>query len=224
MSSRSKIYNKQVLALWNTCLAVFSIAGFCATMPTVLFSSHAGLLVTSLDRSLCTHPSWYGHGISGFFVCCFIASKIFELIDTLFLVLGKRPVIFLHWYHHITVLLFCWHAYSKAISTGVYFACINYGVHSIMYSYYALTQLGFKDSLRPIAPYITIVQMSQMIFGLMVILGNLYFSHMTDVDCHHDTGNAVCGLVMYLSYFVLFLQLYLNRFGGKSKKAKKKSA
>jgi elongation of very long chain fatty acids protein 6 len=87
----------------------------------------------------------------------FIFSKIPELMDTVFLVLQKKPVrstrtpphtavhhdaqltahlapqvIFLHWFHHVTVLLYCWHAYVAGTAPGLWFACINYCVHSIM--------------------------------------------------------------------------------------------
>ena len=37
----------------------------------------------------------------------FMLSKFPELVDTVLLVLRGRPVPFLHWYHHITVLLYC---------------------------------------------------------------------------------------------------------------------
>ena len=36
-------------------------------------------------------------------------------------------------YHHITVLLFCWHSYATESSTGLYFVAMNYSVHAIMY-------------------------------------------------------------------------------------------
>lgn len=57
-------------------------------------------------------------------------------VDTVFLVLRKREVIFLHWFHHVTVLLYCWHAYHHSVAAGLWFATMNYSVHSIMYLYY----------------------------------------------------------------------------------------
>lgn len=35
----------------------------------------------------------------------FVISKLVELGDTVFLWLDKKPVKFLHWFHHATVLL-----------------------------------------------------------------------------------------------------------------------
>ncbi|KAL3902640.1 MAG: hypothetical protein SGPRY_011983, partial [Prymnesium sp.] len=60
-------------------------------------------------------------------------TQLAELLDTFFLLLRKSPVILLHWYHHVTVLLFCWHAYSVRIGSGLWFAAMNYSVHSLMY-------------------------------------------------------------------------------------------
>lgn len=76
---------------------------------------------------------------AGFWVCLFIFSKYLELIDTVFLVMRKRKVRFLHWYHHFSVLLYCWHAYTWEMPTGLYFAAMNYTVHAVMYFYYFLS-------------------------------------------------------------------------------------
>ena len=38
----------------------------------------------------------------------------------------------LHSYHHITVLLYCWHSYASRISSGLWFGTMNYFVHSLM--------------------------------------------------------------------------------------------
>ena len=64
----------------------------------------------------------YGQGWVGLWTAAFIYSKLFELFDTLWLLAKKRPVIFLHWYHHLTVLLYCWHSYAARLSSGLWFA------------------------------------------------------------------------------------------------------
>ena len=99
----------------------------------------------------------------------FIYSKFFELIDTVFLVLHKRPVIFLHWFHHITVLMYCWHSFATEQATGLWFAGMNYSVHSIMYTYYFLMLFkSIRGTVRTVARIITTVQISQMVGGMAV--------------------------------------------------------
>ena len=46
--------------------------------------------------------------VSGFWATMFVLSKVPELGDTIFIVLRKQPLIFLHWYHHATVLVYSW--------------------------------------------------------------------------------------------------------------------
>lgn len=53
--------------------------------------------------------------------------KVPELVDTVFIVLRKRPLIFLHWYHHVTVLLFCWSSFATESGSG---NCISWTVTS----------------------------------------------------------------------------------------------
>lgn len=48
----------------------------------------------------------------------FCFSKLPELVDTVFIVLRKQPLIFLHWYHHASVLIYCWFSYQDYSSTG----------------------------------------------------------------------------------------------------------
>ena len=65
-------------------------------------------------------------------VALFIYSKFFELIDTVLLLLASRSVILLHWWHHLTVLLYCWHAYSTRPGTGLWYAAMNHGAPTLL--------------------------------------------------------------------------------------------
>jgi elongation of very long chain fatty acids protein 6 len=80
--------------------------------------------------------------VSGFWTLAFVLSKVPELGDTVFIVLRKQPLIFLHWYHHVTVLIYSWYSYSEYTAAARWFVVMNYIVHSVMYSYYAFKALG----------------------------------------------------------------------------------
>ena len=41
-------------------------------------------------------------------------------------------------YHHLTVLVYCFYCFSQFTSCARWFMVMNYFVHSVMYSYYAL--------------------------------------------------------------------------------------
>jgi len=78
-------------------------------------AAFAPKLALSLSRA-----KRYLVGPTGLWVGLFIFSKFPELLDTAFLVLQKKRVIFLHWFHHTTVLLYCWHAYHNRIGPGIW--------------------------------------------------------------------------------------------------------
>ena len=56
--------------------------------------------------------------VSGLWVILMTLSKLVELGDTIFIVLRKQPLVFLHWYHHISTLIYCWNSYSEQTANG----------------------------------------------------------------------------------------------------------
>lgn len=146
-----------------------------------------------------------------FWSSLFALSKIVELGDTVFIVLRKQPLIFLHWYHHITVIYFTWYSYALLMGTSRWYIVMNYFVHSWMYSYYALKAMGFKPP-RFIAMMVTTMQLVQMVVGFFVTGAAYYYIMNGEKECHATTLNIVSGLLMYFSYFVLFAMYFYKTY------------
>jgi len=201
---------RKIFAAWNVLLSVFSIIGASRTVPVLV----ASIYNDGMKSSYCTDPEqWYLNGPSGLWTALFVWSKIPELLDTFFLVFQKKPVIFLHWFHHVTVLLYCWHAFVVRSSTGLWFVSMNYTVHSVMYSYYFFSIAGFKGIARKIAMLITTMQITQMIGGTVVTAMSAYYFYEGGKDeCFVDPANFKMGLGMYSSYFCLFAVLFYNKY------------
>lgn len=210
MKQREKFELRKPLVLWSLTLAVFSIFGAIRTGSYMMYI----LMTKGLKQSVCDQ-SFYNGPVSKFWAYAFVLSKAPELGDTLFIVLRKQKLIFLHWYHHITVLLYSWYSYKDMVAGGGWFMTMNYLVHAVMYSYYALRAAGFKLS-RKFAMFITLTQITQMLMGCVV--NYLVYSWMQQgQECPSHMQNIVWSSLMYLSYFVLFVQFFFEAYFGKSK-------
>ena len=198
---------KLIMRAWNVGLAMASVLGAAVVAPHL-----ASIVIEGgVYGAVCTPPSEFQCGASGRVVWYFTLSKIVELGDTLWLKLSGRPVIFLHWYHHTTVLLFCWLAVAETTGVvGLWFATVNMCVHSVMYSYFASHDLLPSRVARRIAPMITRMQIAQMIWGAALIgAGAVYWA--VGRPCALSVNVAISGAVMYASYARLFWSFHRRR-------------
>lgn len=98
MRDRPAYKLKKGLFAWNATLGVFSIVGFIRYIPEF---SHV-LYNSGLHGSLCRREGL--NMTVGYWSLLFTLSKFVELGDTVFIVLRKRPLVFLQWYHHAITL------------------------------------------------------------------------------------------------------------------------
>lgn len=210
-----------ILSFWNLGLSLFSFIGAFRTIPQLMHN----LTYMSLRDNLCRDPEeTYGTGSSGLWVQLFVLSKFPELFDTFFIVIHKKPLIFLHWYHHITVLLYCWQSYVTTSPSGIFFVAMNYSVHAIMYGYYFLMAIRMKPKWLN-AMIITTAQISQMFVGIVVTLLAFYYykKEKDQGTCKIEAENNIAAFIMYGSYLFLFAQFFIGRyFKVSAKKATKK--
>ena len=103
MRNRPRFELRTPLIGWSATLAIFSIVASIRTIPeTIHMISTHGFTSTLCDNS------HYGVVPVGFWGFLFTVSKIVELGDTIFIILRKQKLIFLHWYHHATVMVYVW--------------------------------------------------------------------------------------------------------------------
>ena len=204
MRSRSPFKLQTSLFLWNLVLSLFSIVGAFRTVPEL----YSGLVDYGWTYTVCD-PSFHT-GSTGLWSFAFTVSKAYELGDTLFVVLRRQPLIFLHWYHHITVMIYCFYSYPAHVGSARWYIVMNYFIHSIMYTYYALRAAHFRmPSLVRMS--VTSLQIVQMVIGLVVTISVLVIKH-NGGDCHQTYSNAAAAVLMYGSYFVLFIHFFYQQY------------
>lgn len=208
MQNRPRFELRRTLMVWNSALAAFSIMGACRTIPEFyhVLRNHG------LYHSICVPSFIEVDRVAGFWTYMFVLSKVPELGDTVFIVLRKKPLIFLHWYHHITVLLYTWFSFTEYTSSARWFVVMNYCVHSVMYSYYALVSMG-KYPPRSISMLITAMQLTQMIVGCCInVWAHNYMATAPPNTCHISNINIKLSMAMYFSFFVLFAQFFYKAY------------
>ncbi|KAI6172198.1 Elongation of very long chain fatty acids protein [Aphelenchoides besseyi] len=213
MRNRKPFQLNRPLMWWNLTLSIFSFVG---TMRTAEELFHV-IKEHGIHDCLCY--TYDPSGIASLWNFLFIASKLFELVDTLFIVLRKRPLILLHWYHHAAVLLVTWHGAQMIISASRVYTFMNFFVHGPMFLYFTITSAGYRPP-RKCAMMVTILQNVQMIFGILVAL---YIAKVRWFDgefCHvTDQSLALCFFV-YFTFGILFGRFFVNAYLKKKAPAK----
>src|SRR5581483_2922808 len=87
---------------------------------------------------------------------------------------------------------------------------------AFMYSYYALRALKIRVP-KPISMFITTSQILQMVIGVTVNVYG-YLSQGRGEKCDVSDENIQLSLLMYSSYFVLFVRFFYNSYIGKRNK------
>ena len=203
MRQREPFKLRNCLTLWNILLTIFSIAGSYYMLPEMYDTFY----LKGINHSVCIAST---NSIAQYWMWLFALSKIFELGDTIFIVLRKQKLILLHWFHHILALIYTWYSYGQNISLGRWFVTMNMVVHSLMYAYYAFRSMQIFIP-RQIAMTVTSLQIIQMIFGFYVS-GYAFFSKLSGNYCEIPVKTATFGFIVYSTFFFMFAKLFVNNY------------
>ncbi|XP_054160069.1 elongation of very long chain fatty acids protein 6-like [Oppia nitens] len=180
------------LFLWNLFLALFSLSTCIQCIPELIdIVVNRGFIASYCDSS-------YEKDIRVvFFYWMFVMSKVWELGDTVFIILRKQPLMPLHWLHHCLTLCYSWFIYADVPSTSRWMVCMNATVHTVMYGYYALKAVRLPVH-QSIAKTITTLQIVQMFIGFYINITALVFK-LTDLSpqCEVTLPVITTGAAMY---------------------------
>ncbi|KDN65903.1 putative GNS1/SUR4 family protein [Colletotrichum sublineola] len=155
-------------------------------------------------------------------------TKYYELIDTVFLMVKKKPLTFLHCYHHPATALLCFSQMVGGTPLSWVPITLNLTVHVVMYWYYFQTARGVKVWWKQ---WITRLQIAQFVldlgfvyFGFYDVFADTYFRDILPHvgRCGGEFFAAVTGGAILTSYLVLFIMFYISTYKKASERAAKK--
>ncbi|WFD20282.1 very-long-chain 3-oxoacyl-CoA synthase [Malassezia caprae] len=152
--------------------------------------------------------------------------KYWEFMDTVFLVIKKKKLMFLHVYHHMATAALCYSQIVNETTLSWVIIALNLAVHVIMYGYYAMASVGIRC---PWKKWITTGQIVQFVIDVAVCVYGIY-NHYTSKYaswiphvryCHGRPPAAFSGLAILASYLFLFIIFYKDTY--KTAPSKKKA-
>ncbi|KAI9321078.1 fatty acid elongase [Dichotomocladium elegans] len=150
--------------------------------------------------------------------------KWWELADTVFLVLKKKKLEFLHYFHHSMTMVLCYTQLVGRTTVSWVPIVLNLTVHVLMYYYYFRTASGAKIWWKK---YLTTMQIIQFVIDLVVIYSCTYTFYATKYalnlpnfgTCSGGEGAAWFGCALLSSYLLLFINFYRMTYNSKKKVA-----
>lgn len=147
--------------------------------------------------------------------------KYWELADTIFLVLRKKNLEFLHVYHHSMTMALCYSQLTGRTTVSWVPIALNLMVHVFMYYYYFRAAGGAKIWWKK---YLTTLQIIQFIIDLVFVyfcsytyFASTYWPWMPNVGtCAGDEKAAIFGCLLLSSYLLLFIGFYKKTYNTKN--------
>ncbi|ERN07600.1 hypothetical protein AMTRI_Chr04g249320 [Amborella trichopoda] len=204
-------------------LSLSSLSLLLALSAALSARTHISLHSLSHAWLFCFPQSTKPQGPVFFWAYIFYLSKIYEFTDTLIIVLKKRPITFLHVYHHALVVVMCYLWLEQVQSLMVVALVTNGLVHTFMYSYYFLCSVGFAPKWKRA---VTLAQILQFVFSFCASIVMLVMHFWIDEGCK-GLGAWGFNAVFNASLLLLFLNFHEKQYNahgeGEGKGKEKKS-
>ncbi|KZZ95604.1 GNS1/SUR4 membrane protein [Ascosphaera apis ARSEF 7405] len=209
MKTREAFKLKKLFIAHNLILSTMSailLALFIEQLLPTIYTH--GLRYAFLDR----RGGWTDNLVPLYYVT--YMTKYIELADTLFLVLKKKPLTFLHTYHHGATAFLVWTQMLGQTPVSWVVITLNLGVHVVMYWYYTQCGRGIRVWWKK---YITVFQIAQFVLDLGFVYYASYLFCTNGYPGYDQKGIKEClavlaGVVILSSYLFLFIAFYFSTY------------
>ncbi|KAF5355628.1 hypothetical protein D9756_003766 [Leucocoprinus leucothites] len=195
-----------------------------------------------IRHALCDEAAWTSR--MEFYYMINYYFKYLELLDTVFLALKKKPMQFLHVFHHSATALLCFTQLNGKTSISWSVITLNLAVHVVMckwqlspletlfdldedYYYYATAggaRFWWKKYLTTMQIVQFVVDISLVYYGTYEHFTHAYYPYLPHSgNCAGAEGSALFGCALLTSYLGLFINFYFQTYKKPASSRKPKS-